>query len=252
MGDLGIGWDSPVPVSVPDGSSLFDICFNVVGDPDTCSLIQFTDNFVPLNIETAQSNGTNVGLNGQGGEACVLNPFDFVMNAEDVYATPGAKVAVNISAENFIQLKRLQHSISWKSDVIQYDSIVTTGAIPNFSSLHFDDTAPDIDNGQMFVNWSTNDISGVSVPDGIPIYTLYFTVVGNPTECSGVKIDNWLVPIVVNSALTGSSNLGLTANNGSVCVNQSFLSLIDAVVTDVDCPSTPSGCDRLDSYWRFR
>ncbi|MEO1262219.1 MAG: gliding motility-associated C-terminal domain-containing protein [Bacteroidota bacterium] len=246
QGDLGLGWQSPIPVSVPDGTTIFEVCFEVIGDPDSCSIIEFTDNFVPLNILTAQSNGTNVGLNGQSGEACVLDPFDFVMTVEETFGTPGSKVAVNVTAENFIQLKRLQHSLSWKTNVVQYDSLVSTGAIPNFSDIHFDDSAPTIDNGQMFVNWSTNDIQGVTVADGEPIYTLYFTVVGDPTECTGVKIDDWVMPYVVNSALTGSANLGLEANNGSICVNQSFLVVTDVLVTDVECTSDPEGAIDLN------
>ena len=240
-GDLGVTWEGPGPVSVPDGTVLFDICFEIIGDPDSCSLLLFTDYFVPIDIQTAQSNGTNVGLNGQGSEVCVLDPFDFLLRAEDVYGTPGSQVTVDIIPENFLQLTRIKHSLSWKSDILQYDSLTSTGAIPNFSNIHFDDSPPAINNGQMIIDWSTNDINGVTVPDGQAIYTLHFTIIGNPGECSGVKIDDWLTTFLVRSALTGSANLGLETQNGSVCVNQSFLTLANSEVTNVDCPSNPSG-----------
>ena len=241
QGDLGVAWDAGVPVSVPNGTTIFEVCFDVIGDPDSCSLIQFTDNFIPLNIVTAESNGTNVGLNGQGSQVCVLDPFDFFLQADDIYGTPGQHVTVDISVENFIQLKKLQHTINWNTNIVRYDSLVSTGAIPNFNQTHFNDSSPAIDNGQMYVNWNTNNINGVTVPDGAAIYTLHFTIVGNPGDCSGVKINNWLVPIEVKSVLTGNANLGLEVDNGSVCVNQSFVTVADINITEVDCPSSPTG-----------
>ena len=241
QGDLGVAWQNIDPVSVPDGTSIFEICFDVIGNPDSCSAIMFTENFVPVNVVTAESNGTNVGLNGQSGQMCVLDPFDFVMKVEETFGTPGAHVTVHVSAENFMQLRRLQHSISWKTDVVQYDSLVSTGAIPSFSAVHYDDSAPAIDNGQMYVDWSTNDIQGVTVADDEPIYALHFTIVGDPGECTGIKIDNWLEPFIVNSALTGNANLGLVAIDGSICVNQSFLAVASVDITDVDCSSDPEG-----------
>ena len=241
QGDLGVAWDNGAPVSVPNGTTIFEVCFDVIGDPDSCSVVQFTDNFVPVNVETAQSNGTDVGLNGQGNQICVLDPFDFFLRAEDIYGTPGQRIAVNIIPENFNQLKRLQHTLNWNTNVLQYDSLVSTGAIPNFNQSHFNDSSPSIDNGQMYINWSTNNINGVSVPDGTPIYTLHFTIVGNPGDCSGIKINDWLVPMEVMSVLTGNANLGIDVDNGSVCVNQSFITVADVNITDVDCPTFPTG-----------
>lgn len=241
LGDLGVAWDPGVATSVPDGTSIFQVCFDIIGDPDTCSVIEFTENFIPIDIQTEQSNGTNVGLNGQQGEVCVLNPFEFAIAVSDVYGTPGQHVFVDVTVENFLQLKRLQHSFSWKNDIIQFDSLVSTGAIPNFNATHFNVTSPAIDNGQMYVNWSTNNINGVTIPDGTAIYRLHFTIIGNPGDCSGVRVDDWTVPYVVNSALTGAANLNLQATKGSVCVNQSFLSVVSTNVTEVDCSSNPNG-----------
>ena len=241
LGDLGVVWESGVPVSVPDGTSLFDICFNVIGDPDSCSAIHFTENFVPIEILTEQSNGTNVGLNGQQGEVCVLDPFDFYMEASEIYGQQFQSVYVDVFVENFIQFKRVRHSISWDNSVIKYDSLVSTGAIPIFNNSHYDDSSPDIDNGKMTVDWTTNDINGVSVPDGTSIYRVYFTVIGFPGACSAVKIDHSTLPIVVNSALTGNANLGIESQDGSICVSQSFLTVVNEEITDVECPSIPTG-----------
>ncbi len=241
QGNLGVVWGNGSAGSVPDGTVLFDICFDVVGDPDSCSLIQFTDNFVPINVVTEESNGTDVGLNGQSGEACVLNPFEFVMLVNDIFGTPGEQVCVDVTTENFNQLTRLQHSMSWKNNILQYDTILSTGNLPGFNVGHFDDSSPDIDNGQLTINWSTNNINGISVPDGAPVFQVCFTIIGDPGDCSGVNIDNWVAPFVVNSAPTGGSNLGLTADNGSICVNSAFVTLIDVQINHVECPSLPTG-----------
>ena len=241
LGNLGLQWSSPSDVSVPDGTTIFELCFDVLGDPDSCSLVQFSENMVFTNIETIASSGTDVGLNGQSGQVCVLDPFDVAVQAEDVFGTPGQTVSVDLTAENFLQLRRLQFTLGWDKDIIQYDSLVSTGMIPNFSAIHFDDSPQDVDNGIMGINWTNNNINGVTVPDGEAFLTLYFTIIGNPGNCSGVKIGEWVNPIVTNSALTGNANLGIEPIDGSVCVNQDFITVVSVDLTDVECPSVPSG-----------
>ncbi len=200
QGNLGVVWGTGQPGNVPDGSVLFDICFNVIGNPDSCSVIEFTDNFVPINVITTESNGTDVGLNGQPGITCVENPFEFKIAINDIYGTPGEEVCVDVTTENFNQLTRLQHSISWKNDILQYVGINPMPDLPGFNASHYDDSSPDIDNGQLTINWSTNNINGITVPADLPIFQICFEIIGNPGNCSGVNVDDWLAPIVVNSA----------------------------------------------------
>ena len=46
LGNLGVLWNNNSEVSVPDGTTIFELCFDVLGDPDSCSFIQFTENLV--------------------------------------------------------------------------------------------------------------------------------------------------------------------------------------------------------------
>lgn len=241
LGNLGLMWNSNSAVSVPDGTTIFELCFDVMGDPDSCSSVQFTENMVFTNVESSLSSGTNVGLNGQSAEVCALNPFDVAIQADNVYGVPGEHVQINLSAENFMQLRKLQFTLGWKKEIIQYDSLTSTGVIPNFSNIHYNEAPQDINNGVMGIDWTTNNINGVTVPDGQAFVTLHFTILGDPGDCSGVKIGEWVNPIVTNSALTGSANLGIEPIDGSVCVNQDFITIVQVDLTDVECPSVPSG-----------
>ena len=52
-------------VSLPDGSSLYQICYNVIGTSGEKSFIQFTE--VPTTIEISDVQGNILELNGQAG-----------------------------------------------------------------------------------------------------------------------------------------------------------------------------------------
>jgi len=82
-GTLTVSWNADQAVgfaSVPDGTSLFQICFTAIGipEPDTCTSIGFVN--LPLNIEvvTEASNGMNIGLDITEGNICIVQPLDIV------------------------------------------------------------------------------------------------------------------------------------------------------------------------------
>ncbi len=241
LGVLGVDWENATGVTRPDGSNIFRVCFKVIGNPDDCTAISFEDVPWPVNIETASSNNTNVGLNGQAGTVCVKNPFIFEIAFPDVYSGPGSTVCLDVKVKNFNQLTRTQYAINWNPNIIAYQNIQLTGNLPNFTAASYDESASLTDNGQLIVNWSSsNQIQGTTVADGTSIFQICFNVIGFSSQCSQIDVSNFPVDIIVNSAPTGNSNLTLNSDAGSVCVN-STLNLVDAVIVDVECPSAPTG-----------
>jgi gliding motility-associated-like protein len=246
IGALGVDWESATAVDKPDASTIFSICFKVIGDPDLCSDVSITDVPWPVNIETSASNNTNVGLNGQGGTVCVDNPFIFEVQFPDVYAGSGSSTCVDVKVKNFIQLTRTRYTINWNPEILEYAGVTLTGNLPNFSAASYDQSPVYIDNGQLVIDWkSSNQIQGTTLADGTSIFQLCFEVVGPSGACSQLSASGFPVSIEVNSALTGAANLGLGPVAGSVCVS-SVLILQDAVITPVLCPNIPSGAIDLE------
>jgi gliding motility-associated-like protein len=241
LGVLGVEWENQPGVTRPDGIKIFDVCFRILGDPGECTPISFTDFPYPIDVQTDESNNTNVGLNGQPGTVCVENPLSFEVSLPDIIAGPGAQVCLDVTVENFIQLTNMQYSVNWNPAILQFDHIQPTGNLANFNASSYDASAGLTANGNLVIDWSSNNqLQGTSVADGTSVFQICFNVVGNPNTCTGVDISAAPTDIIVTTAPTGNANLGLTANQGSVCVSGS-ISILNFLVEPVDCPSIPSG-----------
>ena len=79
-GNIGYSWfdNTLFGVTLPDNTTVFEICFTVVGDPNEFTQIEFTDDPVP--IEVIQGEVTNIGLSSSGGVITVLQSL-FITNA---------------------------------------------------------------------------------------------------------------------------------------------------------------------------
>ncbi|MFQ5446709.1 MAG: cohesin domain-containing protein, partial [Saprospiraceae bacterium] len=241
LGVVGVEWANAGGVSSPDGSSIFTLCFRVVGDPGECATIWFSDIPYPIDIQTTASNNTNVGLNGQPGQVCTLNPLSFVTNLPDVFTSTNSQVCLDVTVENFLQLTNMQYSMNWNPAILQYDTILPAGNLANFNAASYDDNISLTQNGQLIIDWSaSNQVLGTSVPDGASIFQICFNVVGNSGDCSVVSISDFPAPINITTATTGDSNLGMTAGQGSACVSASLV-LLDQVITGIECPSDQNG-----------
>lgn len=239
LGVMSVDWSNAAGVSVPDGVSIFTACFQLLGDPNDCSTIEFTDSPWPINIETTVSNATNVGLNGQPGQVCIENPFLFKLTAPEVYSGQFSNICVDVTVENFNQLTNTEYSINWDPDILNFTGLVSTGLLPNFSSSSYD--ISNASDGNLTIDWaSLNQVLGTSVPNGTSIFQLCFEVLGFSGECSPIAFTNFPQATLINSATTGNANLTLGTDNGSICVSGS-MNLVGYTVTDVSCGGSPNG-----------
>ncbi len=241
IGVVGVDWSSPAGVSQPDGSTIFSMCFQLIGNPDQCTEVSIQDVPWPVNIETTTSNNTNVGLNGQPGQVCVDNPFIFEVNFPNLFGGLGSSLCMAVKVKNFNQLTHTLYTINWNPEILDFQDIVPTGNLPNFTAGSYDASPGLVGNGQLVIDWTSNNmIQGTTLPDGTSVFQLCFAIIGLPGECSQITASGFPAGITVNSATTGNANLNLEPSAGSVCVN-AVLSLLDAVVTPVECASAPDG-----------
>lgn len=241
LGVLGVEWENPVGVSVPDGTVIFQTCFKLIGNPDDCSHIAFDDVPWPIDVKTTTSNNTSVGLNGQQGFVCTLNPLSFKISIPDVVSGQFSTVCLDVTAKSFLQLTEMTYSINWNPAILQYINIQSTGNLPGFGPDSYDDSNSLTSDGQLIINWlSPNQLLGTTVEDGKSLFSVCFKIVGAPPSCSPVTVTGYPAPITITTAPTGSANLGLTAKQGSVCVSSS-IQVANVVITDLDCPSIPTG-----------
>ncbi len=181
----------------------------------------------------------NVGLNGQPGGVCITNPFIFGTSFPDEYSGQNSTICVDLTVENFNQLTNTEFSINWDPDILNFDTLLSTGTWPNFNLNSYDDS--DADDGNLTVDWAaSSQILGTSLPNGTSVLQLCFVVVGSSGECSPLTVSNFPQPYLITSATTGNANLSINTDNGSICVSGS-INLVDYTVTNVSCGGTPNG-----------
>ena len=67
---------NPVTINIPDGSTLFEICFTAVGQLGDCSGLSVTN--IPTGVDMANSTGQNLALSVDTGQICIaFLPLEF-------------------------------------------------------------------------------------------------------------------------------------------------------------------------------
>lgn len=216
-GILGMSWSGNATDRNP-GAVLFEVCFDVVGLGGN-SPFTFINQDNALGVDVAIiNNGGNIGINPTNCEVDVIQPDGVVINISDnLEGRPGDVVCYDFVASNFNEVTSMQFSLAFEPAKFQYmlaGGLQNLG-LPGASVANFNFLGAGA--GQItFGNW--NPASPVTLPDGALLFTLCFTVVGDPGECDQLLITD--VPIVTQ-AITATSNgedVGLVGVGGNACI----------------------------------
>lgn len=233
--------------SLPDGTVLFEICFDVIGNGGQSSDIQFgtipavliadvdgvphTVNLTPASI-TAQ---------------CQLEGFALI--ADTVCTNPGGLACFDVKVNDFDSLIAVQFSMNWDSNVFEFDHLENFG-IPGLSVDGFGTpTDPGIDEGQIVVSWLDLSLEGVSLPDFSTIFTLCLRAKGAAGTSSPVTFTE--VPLEMEFfGLPDSTYVPtLLQGRGTIKTNCDTIGPCDIsytiVGTDPTCPRETNGSINL-------
>lgn len=216
-------WDSPVPegVTLPDGSTIFEICFRVVGNLGTESPITFPQSATnPVFIQ----NANNVELD--------VNPIDGIVTVETSGLVLSSTLqeekkntsfCVDIQTSNFNEIVSAGYAHLYDPAVLRFDSVQITGAISNLSANNFDA----LNEGTIRIGWQAADAStGTTIADGNTIYSLCFTAIGDLGACSDFRLDNIQDISTVQSA---GADIGTFDNTKDICIDNFGMILVDTL-----------------------
>ena len=173
-------------VTLPDGSALFEVCFDVSGDTGQSTDIQLTD-LGTLAIEVADIDGQSLDFTVDNGSFTVgSGPVEEGVGLifPDVFTEGLASICVPITTRDFMNIAAIQGGIGFDSDVLTYTE-TRAGAIEVQIG---DNNAAD---GELRVLW-TVDLGSepVTVLDGDVLFELCFDVVGNDGDVSDLSFIN--------------------------------------------------------------
>ena len=245
FGGLCLSWDGGgTPQSLPDGSTLFEVCFDAIGGPFNCSEISFPQFPCVQEVITSESNGFSVDINGQAGEVCMDNPNALAINIGSGNGLPGDLVCVDFEVVNFVSLAELTFTVEWDNTVLDYVELQNPGNLPNFDTDSYSDV--NASNGFMTVDWNTVSAFGNSLANNSSIFSLCFNPIGGSGDCSDIIITSTFEPIGAYSAFSPLNNIGINVSTGLACIQQ-FVLLNEAIVTGASCTDVPDGAIMIDA-----
>ncbi|MEZ4962470.1 MAG: gliding motility-associated C-terminal domain-containing protein [Saprospiraceae bacterium] len=101
-GNLVINWASGNQLqgtTVPNGTSIFQICFIVVGPPNSCTGVEVSGSPTQIEIKTAPTGNANLGLTANQGSACVsatISIQDFLVEQVDCPSIPSGAIDITV------------------------------------------------------------------------------------------------------------------------------------------------------------
>jgi len=193
-GTLTFSWidnDGQEGVTIDDGTSFIQLCFLLIGDCTTNNSV-FIDNnptiteavTVPCLLADENENDPDCGIFTNPGSVtidCIQPgaPSFCIPDVSDI--CPGESFTMNVTSQDFDNIRRMDFSINWNPSVLQLDDIIETTDLPSFV------INPNIGGGFATCNWQSG-FFGESLADGSTVFTLEFTVVGGGGSNSTVSI----------------------------------------------------------------
>lgn len=226
------------PATIPDGGTVFEICFDVVGSLGQSTILKAFDGTPPETtpIQISKDSGV-VDYFVEEGAITVSDglPMFFTIDAAEVIACNGDTACVDFTTENFDDIAAFQLTMTWDTLLMTYNSVTnlnaTIGLFESFFNLE--------STNKLAVTWSDANASGVSLPDGAVLYSVCFDVNPSATEGESTSVDiiDDRVPIEVINGDT--EEIPYEMLSGSVTVGCNIN--IQIVTSDPLCPGASNG-----------
>ncbi|MBP7822004.1 MAG: gliding motility-associated C-terminal domain-containing protein [Saprospiraceae bacterium] len=220
-GDLSFSWsdDTVEGVTVNDGTTIFNLCFTLLGGSGANTPIQFTN--TPTIIEASQNVGANTQVTPfttDGGIVSVTSGSQVqnvsIKGTSEIAAT-GSQACVSVLANSgFTSIDRMQFSINYNPSILQFSNVGTFG-LTGLDAADFNTSSAT--SGSISVNWT--NATGVTVANNTALFDVCFNVLGSSGSNSQVTFSGSPTPIVFenesNTTVVFSSTPGLVTVAGS-------------------------------------
>jgi len=217
-------WDSPTPegVTLPDGSSIFEICFRVVGDLGTTSPIFFPAPTSPTPVFMQNGNGQELDTDPIDGKVTV-ETSGLVISSELLEERRNSAFCVDIQTSNFNEILSAGYAHLYDPAVLRFDSVQTSDAISNLSPNNIVSAAE----GTIRVAWTSEDpVNGTTLPDETTIYSLCFTAIGDLGADADFRLDSIQD---ITTAQSAGDDIGTFNNTKDILIDNFGMTLVDTL-----------------------
>jgi len=233
-GEIWTSWNelNTDQVTIPDGTILFSIVLDVVGDPCDETTFSVGEILGPVEVYDDNTFSNNIGVTSNDGMVNIdgdncdgmgsgCDNFDgIILTIDDASVSPGQNVCVPVTVENFTDIESASIGVTWDESIIDYTGIANF-ALPG--SQQFNDT--NVPNGELVSLWTDPLGNTNSLADGSVIFEICFDAVGSLGQTSPVNFED-LPNIGTGFEIEFSSN-GVAI---PYCVNEGSVTIADGPV----------------------
>jgi gliding motility-associated-like protein len=228
--------------SLPDGTVLYEMCFDVIGAGGSSSTITFGTNQVLFS--DVDNNEHNVTITpGMVTAQCAIEGFALI--AEEFCTEPGIEYCMPVRVNDFDDIVAMQFSMNWDSTRFRFDRVqnfMLDGLDEN--AFGFPYASQDVKQGQLIVSWIDLSLQGQTLPDNKVIFELCLDPVGpvgssSPVTFSGnpreIEFLNAQDSVLEFSLVQGLGNIRANCDDPDPCQISYILNVVQ--------PSCPGVCD---------
>ena len=185
---------APNGYSLPDGSTLFEICFTVLEPLGTTVPVIFKDEQFSKN-EFSDVNGPITDLTLVNGSVTSGNsggaPEKITLTGAQVTGSSGSTVCVKITPTNFDSLINLKFAITWDPAVVTLSGVQSCNPLLGIPSCNLGTSQFQVVGGVLRFNWqamASQLASGVTIANNATLFEVCFTVIGSAGSMSDINI----------------------------------------------------------------
>ncbi len=211
QGRIMLAWLNPsgAGVNLPNGTTLYRICFNVIGSGGATDSVKITN--IPLDAKAVKDTIPSMEFVPavRNGLFKILgntsNAIGLVGSIESGAA--GSTVCMKVTVTNFKKVTGMQYSMNWDPTKLEFSKInlPATGGLPSLSTASFNTLPNQTNAGKLSVSWSAQDpVTGETLPDNTLIYEVCYKLLGSPGTSTTVSFTD--DPVPHEFLIAGSNN----------------------------------------------
>ncbi len=220
---------SLVGESLADGTTLFALRFEVLGNTAQTTPIQLSNDITP--VEVVNNLYNSVTVYDQTGQVNILenpNPGTELNIGFSNHSVPeGEEILVPMTVTNFDMITGMQGSISWDPSVLSYVSTETYN-LSDMGSGNFGTSQTAT--GTLTFSWNDTDLGGESLADGQSVFSIRFQAIGSAEEQSNLGLGNHPTGLEFTDA--SLSSIDYTTIPGTVTIEDAAPSADISILAD--------------------
>ncbi len=216
------------PVTLPDGSVIFEICYDIIGNDGQVSPVKFINS---PNIEFSGPSGQSLDFYTDDGSVTVGESggnTDFGLVVAETPVPMGGNACVDVTTVNFTNIGSIQYSMTWNDQVLTYTGVTNLNSQAGLSPTanFFSQTSNSLN-----VSWNSTG-GGLSLPDGTLLYSVCFDVIGDCDETTTLEFVGMPLSIEIGDP-AGNPITNVSLEGATVSVVCGFT--ITASITEPAC-----------------